>query len=435
MDKKKIALHNLGCKVNAYEMEKMAGKLISDGFTIVPFENRADYYIVNTCSVTNIADRKTRQMLHRAKQKNPEAVVIAAGCYVDSRGEEEVYEEGIDIAVPNSGKENIVEIIRAWEISHKGKNTVTDYIPDEGRNPGNGGHRSGEGGYSRKFLKVQDGCNMFCSYCIIPYARGRIKSRSISDVTEEVKDCVKEGYSEFVLTGIHLSSFGKDRPEDGEDLQGLIKALDGEEGVKRIRLGSLEPGIITEELLREIGDIPSLCPHFHLSLQSGCDSVLKRMNRHYSTEEYLKSLEMLRQTFDDPAITTDVIVGFPGETGEEFRETREFIKRAGFYETHIFPYSRRKGTAADKMEGQIDRKEKHERLCILKELDSENRRAYEDRHKGKRAEVLIEENNSGYTREYIRVVCEGEPLRPGTIVSGSIGERRKDGHIGFCPDM
>ncbi len=438
MDKKRAALHNLGCKVNAYEMEKMAGKLISDGFTIVPFEDEADYYIVNTCSVTNIADRKSRQMLHRAKACNPNAVVIAAGCYVDTRGKEELYADNVDIAVPNSEKEHITDIIRAWEEAHApsgetaavtiGTVENNDSFSQEMRFSE---HKPGEGGYSRKFLKVQDGCNMFCSYCIIPYARGRIKSRRIDEVLEETEAFAARGFKEFVLTGIHLSSYGKDRPDDKEDLLGLISALDKIPEVKRIRLGSLEPGIITDDFAAGLKEIPSLCPHFHLSLQSGSDTVLKRMNRHYTTDSYAESVERLRTYFDDPAMTTDVIVGFPGETEQEFEETREFLKKISFYETHIFPFSGRKGTPAERMEGQIRNSLKHERLKVLKDLDLLNREAYEERHRGKEAEVLFEEDGTGYTREYIRVKMDGDIPESGKIIKGIIGERREEGLMGF----
>ena len=434
MNKRYVALHNLGCKVNAYEMERIAEKLIEGGYTIVPFEEAADYYIINTCTVTNIADRKSRQMLHRARKMNPDAVVIAAGCYVDTHGDGTQVDDGIDIAVPNSEKENIPEIIRSWEKSHNIEETGAPAFPEENDGDRTGRtapHRSGEGIYTRRFLKVQDGCNMFCSYCIIPYARGRIRSRTIDDVITEVRELAGNGYREFVVTGIHLSSYGKDRPGDKEGLLDLLRAVDGTEGVKRIRLGSLEPRIITESFTQELKEITSLCPQFHLSLQSGSDSVLKRMNRHYTGREYLRSIEILRDHFDDPAITTDVIVGFPGETTEEFEETVEFLRKVKFYETHIFPYSRRKGTPADRMDGQITREEKHRRLKILKELDAVHRREFEERWIGKEAEVLFEEGNEGYTREYIRVKKTGEPVSPGTICRGTLISHGTDEGLEF----
>ena len=429
-NKLRAAIHNLGCKVNAYEAERMAEKLQKAGYEIVSFEEPSDYYIVNTCSVTNIADRKTRQMLHRARKNNPEAVIVAAGCYVDTAGGQT--DNSIDIAVPNSSKEDIADILKAWEESHDRAGKSGESRDREGAFPETWGR--GEGIHTRRFLKVQDGCNMFCSYCIIPYARGRIKSRSISDVLSETKELAGRGSSEFVLTGIHLSSFGKEKEDPKECLTELIKRMDETEGVKRIRLGSLEPTLITEEFIREIKGIESLCPHFHLSLQSGCDSVLKRMNRHYTGEGYLNSVRILREAFEDPAITTDVIVGFPGETEEEFEVTKAFLREADLYETHIFPYSRRRGTPAERMEGQLTEKEKHKRLEILKAEDQKRRRAFEDRHIGKEAEVLFEDCNQGYTREYIRVRLSGNEVSPGTIIKGRIAGRMPDGRMEFLTD-
>ncbi len=438
MNHKSIAMHNLGCKVNAYEMEHMAESLQNAGYKIVPFEEAADYYIVNTCSVTNIADRKSRQMLHKAKKENPDSVIIAAGCYVNTRGEENVLADGIDIVVPNEEKKNMLNIIRSWEDSHNGKADefeTAHTLPfaagtDSGRE-----HAPAEGGYTRAFLKVQDGCNMFCSYCIIPYARGRIKSRTITDVVSEVEALVSRGYHEFVLTGIHLSSFGKDRPEDGENLMDLIRAVDAVSGADRIRLGSLEPRIITDDFAAELASIPSICPHFHLSLQSGCDTVLKRMNRHYTSAEFYEGTERLRKVFDSPAITTDVIVGFPGETQAEFEETHEFLKKISFYETHIFPYSRRKGTPADRMSDQLSRAEKHDRLLVLKDLNDINKAAFQDIFlDGRTVEVLIEEENSGYTREYVRVRSV-TPLSSGSIVKGRITGRIDSETMEFTPEI
>ncbi len=431
--RKFVAIHNLGCKVNAYETEVMAEKLIEAGYSVVSFEEKADYYVVNTCSVTNIADRKSRQMLHRAGKLNPDAVIIAVGCYVDTHGRDEVCLEGVDIALPNTEKGNIVEVIKAWEDSHRTEGEEAGSPGERAaygeaiRSSGEEHHISGEGIYTRKFLKVQDGCNMFCSYCIIPYARGRIRSKRISDVIALISSLTEKGYREFVLTGIHLSSYGLDRPEDNEDLLKLIEEADKLPGVERLRLGSLEPRIVTKEFAERLKGVKSLCPHFHLSLQSGSDTVLKRMNRHYTTEEYLQSVEILRSYFDDPALTTDVITGFPGETEEEFKETYGFIERTGFYETHIFPYSRRRGTAADRMEGQLANSVKHERLKVLKALDSEKRKEYEDRHIGREAEVLFEDGNEGYTREYIRVKCPEGEIKSGEIHRGIITGRDVDG--------
>ena len=425
LTKRRAALHNLGCKVNAYETERMAEMLKREGFEIVPFDSIADYYIVNTCSVTNIADRKSRQMLSRARRLNPEGVVIAAGCYVDTRPADAEASDDVDIAVPNSKKTDIVSVIRAWEESH-GVDRSGDSGTDEGCVLT--GERE-EIFHTRKFLKVQDGCNMFCSYCIIPYARGRIRSRALSDVVKEVGDCVKDGASEFVLTGIHLSSYGKDFKEQPEDLISLVKAVSKVEGVKRIRLGSLEPTLVTEETAAALSGIKTLCPHFHLSLQSGSDTVLKRMNRHYTGSEYLRALAILREAFPDPAITTDVIAGFPGETEEELQETADFLNEADIYETHIFPYSRRKGTPADGMDGQLTEKEKKRRVSFLKEGDLKRRLSYRERHRGKEAEVLIEEENEGYTKEYIRVKVPGKELPPGTIIKGILSEGPEEGGL------
>ena len=427
---KTVAFHNLGCKVNSYETEKMIKDLSENGYLVVPFDQKADIYIINTCSVTNIADRKSRQMIHRAKTVNPKAVIVAAGCYVNTHGEPEVKAEGVDLCVLNEEKKEIAAILDRYYTEYD--HPVADGMPhDDSRDALSSLH-------TRSFLKVQDGCDAFCSYCIIPYARGRISSRRTEDVVDEVGRLTAEGYSEFVLTGIHVSSYGKDRPEDGETLTGLIRAISATEGVRRIRLSSLEPRIITEDFVNELSRIPQLCPHFHLSLQSGSDSVLKRMNRHYTTEEYFAGVELLRKYFEDPAVTTDIITGFPGETVGEFDETVDFVNRVGFYETHIFKYSRRKGTAADRMPGQHTEAVKHERAQVLSELNGKNKRIFEDRHieSGKTKELLLEDTEningrayfSGYTREYIKAyagTCRGSA---GDIVTGNI-IRNENGDI------
>ena len=421
---KSVAFHNLGCKVNSYETEKMMKELAENGYSIVPFDQKADIYIVNTCSVTNIADRKSRQMLHRAKALNPSAVIVAAGCYVDTRGEKDVAGEGVDICVRNDQKKDIVPILEEYFADKEDGSGCTEAVSFETADF-----------HTRRFIKVQDGCDMFCSYCIIPFARGRIASRTVEDVISETKEYVRMGYREFVPTGIHISSYGKDRPDDGEGLIDLVRAMSEIEGVKRIRLSSLEPGIVTESFAEELFSIRQLCPHFHLSLQSGSDTVLKRMNRHYSTDGYMKAVEILRDCFDDPAITTDIITGFPGETEEEFRNTLDFVERVGFYETHVFKYSRRKGTAADRMPGQITERVKHERSRILLELDRLQRRRFEDRRIENRrvAEVLLEDTEetdersarTGYTRDYIKVYDPEDGSRAGEIVCGTL-ERAGD---------
>ncbi len=424
-----VAFHDLGCKVNSYEADRMRQKLAENGFRLVPFDQPADVYIINTCSVTNIADRKTRQMLHRAGGLNPNALIAAAGCYVNVHGKEELLADGVELCILNEEKENIAELLKA-ALSSRASLFPEEELPNKKplSFPDPYAH-------TRAWLKCQDGCNMFCSYCIIPYARGRIRSRQISDIEEEAADLVQAGYREFILTGIHLSSYGLDRPADGEDLLRLLQALSKIPDLKRIRLGSLEPGIITPDFVSGLKELPKLCPHFHLSLQSGCDSVLKRMNRHYATKDYAESVSLLRCAFDDPALTTDIIAGFPGETEEEFGETVSFVKQIRFYETHIFRYSRRKGTAADRMDGQLSNAVKSARSDILLALHEENKKAFQTRYlKGRTCELLLEEplvlNGkeylTGYTREYIRAACPAEGRKSGDILTGTLTGSLKD---------
>ena len=427
---KTVAFHNLGCKVNSYETEKMMLSLKDRGYIIVPFDQRADVYVINTCTVTNIADRKTRQMIHRSKKQNPDAIIVAAGCYVNTHGEESVKTEGVDICLFNKDKELIGEKLDEFESGRAAKEPET---------------AGGEDVFhTRCFMKVQDGCDAFCSYCIIPYARGRISSRPVSEVIREVSEQTAAGYREIVLTGIHVSSYGKDRPEDGESLTDLIKGVAGVKGVERIRLSSLEPRVITEEFARMLSQTEQVCPHFHLSLQSGSDPVLKRMNRHYTTARYMEGVEMLRKYYDDPASTTDIITGFPGESEEEFAQTLSFVERIGFYETHIFKYSRRAGTVADGMAGQLDEKTKHERSERLAILNTRKKKEYEDRHiaSGKPVEVLFEDieeikgkkMRTGYTGEYIKVYAVPDLAAEGQILTGHI-RRDKEGIIEFDHGM
>ena len=423
-----VAFHNLGCKVNTYEMEMMIKALAEKGFIIVPFEQRSDFYIINTCSVTNIADRKSRQMIHRARTANPDSVIVAAGCYVNTHGEDEVIAEGVDICVVNEQKKDIADILDRYLKDKASAEEETEKAAFDAS--------AKAMLHTRCFIKVQDGCDQFCTYCIIPYARGRIQSRPVSEVVEEIRGYADNGYKEFVPTGIHISSYGKDRPEDGEDLLGLMTGISGVKGVERIRLSSLEPRLITEEFAEKLSGIPQICPHFHLSLQSGSDSVLKRMNRRYTAKEYLHAVEILRRYFDDPAITTDIITGFPGETEEEFKETIELVKKAGFYETHIFKYSRRKGTAADRMDGQLSEKVKHGRSAVLLDINKEQKRRFEDRHisGGAVKEILFEDveminghpYRAGYTREYIKVYGDAAVYDMGGIAAGMI---KRQGNI------
>ena len=430
---KKVALHNLGCKVNAYETEAMQEILEQNGYEIVPFEEKADAYIVNTCSVTNMADKKSRQMLHRAKKMNPEAVVIAAGCYVQSAGEELLKDTSVDILIGNNEKVNLPSILENWEKEHKPL-----YVHDLTRE-----HTYEEltlshtAGHTRAFMKIQDGCNQFCTYCIIPYTRGRIRSRRLSDIVAEAGRLAENGYQEVVLTGIHLDSYGTDL-EEHENLLTVIQEIAKIDGIKRIRLGSLEPRIMTEEFVTGLAAEEKLCPHFHLSLQSGCDATLKRMNRRYSAEEFRQCCERLRRHFDDPALTTDVIVGFPGETEEEFTATVEFLKDICFYETHVFKYSRRKGTKADRMPDQIPEQIKNERSDVLLALTEKNSGEYRKKLLGRTVKVLLEEESTiggttyltGHTREYVKVAVAPETAAAGEIIDVKVTGLLKDMVLG-----
>jgi len=414
---KKAALHNLGCKVNAYETEAMEELLKKDGFTIVGFDEMADVYVINTCSVTNIADRKSRQMIHKCKKLNPDACVVAAGCYVQNFGKEVADELGADIILGNNKKNELVGKIHEFFANlDESSGPILDWIDI---NDGNVSYENmvieKDSEHTRAFVKVQDGCNQFCSYCIIPFARGRIRSRDIDDVISEVTGLAKNGYKEVVITGIHLSSYGS-----GTDytLADLLEAVEKIEGVERIRLGSLEPQIVTEDFATRVSALKKLCPHFHLSLQSGCDTVLKRMNRKYTIEEYTKGVNILRKYFDDPAITTDIIVGFPGETEEEFAITEDYVKEIAFYELHVFAYSKRKGTKAATMPGQITNAVKKQRSASLIALGNETTLQYRKSHIGKTLDVLFEEEATiddesyyiGFSKEYIKcaIKCDGK---------------------------
>ena len=426
---KKVALHNLGCKVNAYETEAMQEMLEHAGYEIVPFQEGADIYVINTCTVTNIADRKSRQMLHRARKMNPDAVVVAAGCYVQAQAENQVIDPCIDIVLGNNKKQDLLTALQAYEEAHGDLREVIDINhTKEYENL----HLTKQGEHTRAYIKVQDGCNQFCSYCIIPYARGRVRSRAKEDVVAEVTDLAKNGYQEVVLTGIHLSSYGIDF-ENEDNLLSLIRAVHEIEGIKRIRLGSLEPRIITEEFVQAIAALPKMCPHFHLSLQSGCNETLKRMNRRYTSEEFYEKCEILRKYFEKPALTTDVIVGFPQETEEEFETTYEFLKKICFYETHIFKYSKREGTKAAVMQGQIPEQIKAKRSARLIELGEKNRRAYEESFLGKTVEVLVEEKSdvngkemwTGHTKEYMKIALESEKNLQNCILNVQIKDGRE----------
>ena len=406
---RRAAFHTLGCKVNAYETEAMEELLQTAGYDIVPFTEQADVYVVNTCSVTNMAERKSRQMLHRAKKLNPEAVVVATGCYVQVSEEEARADAAVDLVLGNNQKRQIVTALDAY---FEGR-TFDDVLADVEKEQYEELEVSTVLEHTRAFVKVQDGCNQFCSYCIIPYARGRVRSRRMENVIAEIKRLAEAGIQEVVLTGIHLSSYG--REIDGEShLIELIEAINPIDGISRIRLGSLEPRIITEEFVGRLKKLHKVCPHFHLSLQSGCEETLKRMNRHYTPEEYYEKCKLLRAAFENPAITTDVIVGFPGETDEEFDKTRQFLEKVHFYEMHIFRYSRRKGTRADKMENQIPEETKAQRSSILSSLESQMTKEFRTKWTGACVKVLLEERQEingvsymvGHTPEYIKCAVE-----------------------------
>ena len=418
---KKVALHNLGCKVNAYELEAVEQLLEARGYEIVPFEPGADIYIINTCTVTNIADRKSRQMLHRAKKMNPQALVAAVGCYAQARGGELERDPAIDLVIGNNRKKEIPDLLEAC-LRERRKHRE---VPDIGRERDYEPLRiAGTKEHTRAFLKVQDGCNQFCSYCIIPYTRGRVRSRDPQEVLREVQRLSVSGCREIVLSGIHLSSYGADF-ENGTGLLELIRLLHPVEGIARIRLGSLEPGIITERFAEQLSRLPKVCPHFHLSLQSGCDRTLRRMNRRYTSGEYLEKCRILRKYFKDPALTTDIITGFPGETEEDFRRSREFVEKVSFFETHVFPYSRREGTKAAKMEEQIPEAVKKERSHVLLELNRRQKEKYLKAALGRETEVLLEEREefegrpawSGYTREYRKVLVLSEKDLANTLLT------------------
>lgn len=450
---KNVALHNLGCKVNSYEIEVMQQKLSENGYSIVPFAPGADIYIINTCTVTNIADRKSRQMLHKAKKMNPNAVVVAVGCYVQTGSDMIKKDDCIDLAIGNNRKKDIVAILEQFlqereEDEQKADKTLADTTivdinhTDEYEEMQL--YHAAE--HTRAYIKIQDGCNQFCSYCIIPYARGRVRSRKPEDVLKEIRRLTENGYKEVVVTGIHLSSYGLDflKKETGDYLEGigdireavykkgflltLLEEMQQIEGLERIRLGSLEPRIITEEFAKRLSQMDKICPHFHLSLQSGCDSVLKRMNRHYTAKEYLEKVQILRKYFSHPAITTDIITGFPQETDDEFAQTVDFVKEVDFYETHIFRYSKRQGTVAAKMDGQLTDAVKAARSDVLLKLAKENGEKYRKQFVDTEVEVLFEESKEingkrymvGYTKEYVQVAAQTGQNLENKLIRGKV---------------
>lgn len=483
---KSVALHNLGCKVNSYEIEVMQQNLQKSGYKIVDFNQKSDIYIINTCSVTNMADRKSRQMLHRAKKQNPDAIVVAVGCYVQADAFGIAQDDAIDLLVGNNLKKNIAEILdrfmeekaggledgraddegysveenQAYAEGHSVEEVQTDVeghsveernflkktlnnttIVDVKKADFEDAQMEQTAEHARAYIKIQDGCNRFCSYCIIPYTRGRVRSRQPESVLQEICGLVKEGYREFVLTGIHISSYGLDFEEKNPKkyLSELIRDINAIEGVERIRIGSFEPMILTEDFVAEIASCEKMCPHFHISLQSGCDTTLKRMNRRYSAEEYFGKAELLRKYFPSCAITTDVIVGFPGETEEEFMQTKAFLEKVNFFEMHIFKYSRRKGTKADAMPDQIPEEIKTERSNVLLALEQQQSKAYRATFIGRRVKVLLEEEKEiggktywlGHTGEYVKVaVPAGDFMKNMSVVVSVEGFLQEDIMLG-----
>lgn len=442
---KTVAFHTLGCKVNTYETEAMQQLMESAGYKCVEFTKRADVYIINTCSVTNIADRKSRQMLHRARKMNEDAIVVAAGCYVESAKDKIDEDLSIDIIVGNNNKNDIVNIINEY-LQDKIKNKFIIDINKEAEYEEFNISKIND--HTRAFIKVQDGCNQFCSYCIIPFTRGRVRSRKMENIIDEVKNLSASGYKEIVLTGIHLSSYGVDfldesynkrmekltQTEESDEefvtkneLLCLIENIANIEGIERVRIGSLEPRIIQENFIKSLSKIDKFCPHFHLSLQSGCDKTLKSMNRKYTADEFYEGVKLIRKYFDSPAITTDIIVGFPGETKKDFEESRAFVEKVKFYETHIFPYSIREGTKAANMP-QVDGNEKVRRANILNEINLKNQKEFRASRIGKEDELLCEEifvkdgieYFTGYTKEYVKVAVLNNDLKTNDIVSGRV---------------
>ncbi len=410
---KKVAFHTLGCKVNIYETEAMQELMQKAGYSIVDFDDKADIYVVNTCSVTNMADRKSRQMLHKAKKDNPDAVIVAVGCYVQAAAKSIKQDEKIDIIIGNNMKNKIADIINDY-YEHQDPNTVDisgDFVLDISKIKEYEEFRVlKHKEHTRAFIKIQDGCNQFCSYCIIPYTRGRVRSRSIEEIEKEVRDLVNAGYKEVILTGIHISSYGLDFEEKIQLIE-LVEKVAKVAGVERLRISSLEPRIITEEFVERLAKLDNFCPHFHLSLQSGSDNTLKAMSRRYDASEFKEGVRLIRKYFDMPALTTDIIAGFPGETEDDFRESLEYIRDIGFFELHVFPYSKREGTKAASMKETLSNKDKTRRVNLLLSMQEPIRRKFLEEKIGKEVEVLIESEFEhedkryvlGHSKEYIKV--------------------------------
>lgn len=428
---KKAAIVTLGCKVNQYETDAMSGMLEKAGVIMVDAKEPADIYIVNTCSVTNMAERKSRQMLHRARKKNSHVVVVAVGCYAQVGKEELAKDENIDLIIGNNKKKELIKILSDYVPNDDADLEVEDIASDKEYETLSIDHLET---HTRAYIKVQDGCNQFCSYCIIPYARGRVRSRKKEEVLCEIEELAKKGCQEFVITGIHVTSYGKDL--ENILLIDLLEKIGQIEGVKRIRLGSLEPGFITEDVVKRLSAMENFCPHFHLSLQSGCDTVLKRMNRRYTTKEIKEKCKLLRKYFKDPALTTDIIVGFPGETQEEFEQTEKFLEEINLYEMHIFKYSKRKGTKAAQMDHQVNDQEKAKRSSVLLAMSKMHQKDFENKQLGQPKEILIEEALHGrdgwyigHTREYIKTAVQSEVPLENQIIHAVLKQISKDGYV------
>lgn len=427
---KKAAIVTLGCKVNQYETDAMWGMLLEAGVVMVSPKEASDIYIVNTCSVTNMAERKSRQMLHRAKKMNPDVVVVAVGCYAQVGKDELSKDTNIDLIIGNNKKKELVHILESYAPERIQSPEVLDIAKDREYESLHIDHLND---HTRAYIKVQDGCNQFCSYCIIPYARGRVRSRSQEEILEEISQLCENGCQEFVITGIHVTSYGVDI--GNTSLIDLLEAISEISQVKRIRLGSLEPGFITPEVVKRLSKIQSFCPHFHLSLQSGCDATLKRMNRKYTTQEIRQKCKLIRQYFDNPALTTDIIVGFPGETEEEFQQTRDFLEEINLYEMHIFKYSIRKGTKAAQMDHQVNDQIKTKRSNILLEMSQKHQQEFEEAQLGMTKEILIEESlhgkenfYTGHTREYIKTAVYSEIPLENQIIHAQLKRISPDGY-------
>ena len=449
--KKTVAFCTLGCKVNQYETDAMRGSFEAEGYEVKEFSQEASVYVINTCTVTNMADRKSRQMMHRAKKKNPDGIIVAVGCYVQAAKEQLEEDTLIDLVIGNNMKSQVVQIVEQYIQDNRHTEDRDAYVADIAHSHEyETMHIEMVSEHTRAYIKIQDGCNQFCSYCIIPYARGRVRSRKMEDILQEVRNLTANGYKEIVLTGIHISSYGLDfehTADEQEDygpfknsaLIDLIEALSGIEGLERIRLGSLEPRIITENFVRRLCKVPQICPHFHLSLQSGCDETLKRMNRHYTTALYLEKCGILRQYFDRPALTTDVIVGFPGETEEEFAQTERFLETVHFSDMHIFKYSKRRGTKAADMPNQIDPQIQSVRSEKLIALGERMKDDFLEACKDQEQIVLIEEETeidgtkymTGHSKNYIRCAFEMDGLVPNMVIKGTINSRLNEEFV-FC---